>query len=132
MGHARLAQFVNQVIDENPRISRMDQDIAELKYDVRILKEDVRILKEDVRILKEDVRILKEDNIWIKDQILKLGVGQEQLRSNMSFLMEVVLDIRASLQKQKDHSAEIEGHSVRIKALERSVENHVRDPDAHK
>jgi hypothetical protein len=114
--------LINQVIDDHPKVQKIDK----IEADVAVLKSDVAILKADVAVLKSDVAELKSDVSGLKYSVTRIGVVQEQMKDQMSLVLEVVTAMRQQLDQMLSIPLIVNDHELRLKACERTIQTHIK------
>jgi len=118
----RILDLADHAIDRNTTIIELKKDVAELKKDVAELKKDVAELKKDVAELKKDVKI-------IYDLIMHNTALFEESRRDMHLILDVIMPLRKGAEAFEGLNKSIDGHEIRITAVESVVTDHVQ---AHK
>ena len=104
----RILDLADHAIDRNTTIIELKKDVAELKKDVAELKKDVKI---------------------IYDLIMHNTALFEESRRDMHLILDVIMPLRKGAEAFEGLNKSIDGHEIRITAVESVVTDHVQ---AHK
>ena len=122
----RILQLIDHAIDRNTTVIELKKDVAELKKDVAELKKDVAELKKDVAELKMEFLVLKNDVRIIYDLVMHNTALFEESRRDMRLILDVIMPIRKGTEAIEDLNKSIDGHEIRITAVEHVVKDHVQ------
>ncbi len=112
-------------------VSALKSDVSALKSDVSALKSDVSTLKSDVSALKSDVSIIRSDIASMREQIHTEGLKRENLESKVNAIFDVVISIKQTQEEQKSIEPRVRGLEHDVLLLNQSFKHHLSDSTAH-
>jgi len=62
----------------------------------------------------------------------KLGIGQEEMRDQIDFLVELVTPVAKKIEKIQDFEQTLKTHADNINVTKTVLQKHIKDKNAHK
>ncbi len=130
---------VHEVINENPRINKMEEDISCIKSDIGTMKSEIGTMKSEIGTMKSEIGTMKSDIRTIKSsleqltsEVHRLGLRLENLETKVDIMLEAIMSMTKRFDEVRDVRPRLEVIEVDISMVHYSLKKHLKDPEAHK